>query len=334
MKPKDPVEARHFGTVLKALLYYGSTITAESTITSPPSTTIAITTDIGGIDTSTPQENPSYGPLSQFLRLLSAASDTEELHQLAGNVWRLSCHTWDGILPGSTSLLLDWLNLGDQLGLSSIPFDMGAALRRTLRHHEAAYGVDDYRCIEVLTLLIYYTSILDDQQQKQQQQKQQKQLVGVGRSGTSGNSGGSGVSGDSSSEDVSEVCTIPAAAAATATTAATAVRYDEEVVALCHDVLRRNPQKTLRRFQAYKIAAQIYFNRREMALAEAHMRAAIGVIREERGSQDPDVLSLASLLENWMWQGGDEQRATEAASWRAELLASFEGDDDEEVGEG
>lgn len=194
--------------------------------------------------------------------------DDEHLFQACVRVWKLNCQTWDSMVPGCTSLVVDWLNFGDELGMDQVPFDPEVVFKERLRYFEAKYGEYDHRCIEVLSFLTFYTV------------------------------------GFRAKEGLNP--------------------FDNTVLELCEDTLRRRPQKAIRRIITLQFAAEAYFKRGDLDQVETYMRACVDAIREDRGDQCPDIIKVASCLEEWMWKAGNSRRAMEAANWRAGLLAAFE----------
>ncbi|KAJ4390938.1 hypothetical protein N0V93_004537 [Gnomoniopsis smithogilvyi] len=225
-RAKDPIEERQMYKVLKALLRYGSTIAAQSR-----------------------DQDPAFHPLSEVLRCLSAVED-EQLFQACINTWKLNCQTWDTVVPGCTSTVVDWLNFGDEVGLHEMPFDDPIILfKQRLRHFEEIYGENDYRCIEILSFLIFFT---------------------VGYRARAGWN-----------------------------------PFDNTVLALCQDTLRRKPQKTIHRILMLRFAAEAYNRRGDWIQGETYMRACVDAIREDRGGQYPDDSSMTSILEEAIWRTGD-----------------------------
>lgn len=132
-RAKDPTEERQINKVLKALLRYGSTIAAQST-----------------------GQDPSFHALSELLRYLSSVED-ENLFHTCINTWRLNCQTWDTMVPGCTSSLVDWLNFGDEVNMAYLPFeDPEIMFRQRLQDLEQRYGKYDPRCVGVFTFLLFY----------------------------------------------------------------------------------------------------------------------------------------------------------------------------------
>lgn len=242
-RPKDPVEAKQLDQVLKALLRYGSTIADQSK-----------------------DRDPSFHALSEVLRSLSKVED-EHLLPACVNIWKMNCQTWDTMVPGCTSLIVDWLNFGDEMGMDHVPFDPEVVFRQRLRYFEEKYGEYDHRCIEVLSFLTFYT---------------------VGFKVKKGLN-----------------------------------PFDNTVLELCEDTLRRKPQKAIRRIITLQFAAEAYWKRGDLDRAETYMRDCVDAIREDRG-ECPEIIKVASCLEEWMWKAGDTRRAVNAANWRAGLLAAYE----------
>lgn len=98
-KAEDPLEQKQVSKVLKLLLRHGSTIAGQYR-----------------------DQNPSFHALSEVLESLSAVED-EELAHACVNTWKLKCQIWDAMVPGCTSLVVDWLNVGDEVGMNDLPFD-------------------------------------------------------------------------------------------------------------------------------------------------------------------------------------------------------------------
>lgn len=225
-KAKNPLEERQLGKVLKALLRYGSTIAEQSR-----------------------DQDPSCHALSEVLTCLSAVDD-EELSHACVNTWRLNCQTWDAIVPGCTSSVVDWLNLGDEVGMDYLPFDDAEIIfRQRLHYFEQRHGEYDYRCIEVLSFLIFY-------------------IVG----------------------SRAKLGLNP---------------FNETVLELCKDTLRRRPQKGIHRIITLRFAAEVYHRRGEVDQVEACMQACWDAIRDERGDQDANNISVSSCLEESIWKTGD-----------------------------
>lgn len=225
-KAKDPLLENQLSKVLKALLCYGSTIAAQCE-----------------------DQNPSFHALSEVLKSLSAAEDKELTHACV-NTWKLHCQTWDAMAPGCAYLVVDWLNFGDEVGMDDLPFtDPEVLFRQRLRYFEQRFGEYDYRCVEVLSFLIFYV---------------------VGSRAKLGFN-----------------------------------PFNETVLELCIDTLRRRPQKTIHRIITSRFAAEAYYRRGEVNQAEAYMQICLEAICVERGDQDSKNISVASCLRESIWKTGD-----------------------------
>lgn len=225
-KAKDPLEQKQLSKVLKALLRYGSTIAIQCR-----------------------DQDPSFHALGEVLKCLSTVEDAELAHACV-NTWKLNCQTWDAMVPGCTSLVVDWLNFGDEVGMDDLPFDDPEILfRQRLRYFEQRHGEYDYRCVEVLSFWIFYV---------------------VGSRAKLGLN-----------------------------------PFNETVLGLCEDTLRRRPHKAIHRIITSRFAAEAYHRRGEVDRVEAYMQLCVDAIREERGDQDSNNISVASCLEESIWKTGD-----------------------------
>lgn len=89
------------------------------------------------------------------------------------------------------------------------------------------------------------------------------------------------------------------------------------------ELLRRGAEGAPR-LVAYRYMADSHRVRGEHGLAEENMRSSIDVMQGAFGEAEPMVLSFVSVLETWLTEWGETEKATEVGKWREELQSAVD----------